>query len=380
MPRRWQRLYPRPSGFPRLAQREISISLLPPMTRRFHACLAALSLVLCTSAAAADPPELVALMQSAQEVIAEGKLEHAHRIVARGLARAPGHAGLLEMQRRIDELYPREWGARAHGATPPPVAAAVVRPPTAAQVPATGRAFTLPGLDLTLLWIAPGEFLLESPHGNDDATPVTISRGFWLGRTEVTQEQWRALRPDNQNPALFKGSNRPVENVSWIETMEFIRVLNDRERAAGRLPAGYAYTLPTEAEWEYACRAGSSGPYAGEVARMAWHEANSGGQSRPVAQLAPNAWGLHDMHGNVAEWCLDGPAPYPGRPVIDPIQGFSGSAAPAVHILRGGGWNSRAGHCRSDMRSWRSLSLTSAAVGFRLALAPIRLPPATSAH
>lgn len=352
------------------------------MLRRFHARLAVFALMLSASAASAAPtdtaesaasPEVLSRILAARQLVADGKLEHARRVIEGALELAPANPELLLLRARVEELYPREWGGRAHGATPPPVPATVVPPPPPpARAPNLGQAFTLPGLEIALLWIPPGSFVMASTHGNDDDTPVTISRGFWLGRTEITQEQWRALRPDNQNPSLFKGSNRPVENISWVETMEFLRVLNHRERAAGRLPEGWEYTLPTEAEWEYACRAGTRGTAAGAMAEVAWHEANSGGQSRPVAQLAPNAWGLYDMHGNVAEWCLDGPGPYPGRPVTDPIHAFNGSAAPAVHILRGGGWSSSAGQCRADQRHWRSLSLTSASVGFRLALAPVR--------
>lgn len=343
------------------------------MPRRLHSrCVAILLAIAAASAAgAADSAALETTVRGAQQLVADGKLAHAQRFITRALEIHPGNPTLLELRARVEELHQRELGVRADGATPAVPEPVRPLPAVSASAPVDGRAFTLPELDLVLAWIPPGEFLMAELHGSDDATPVTISRGFWLGRTEVTQEQWRALRPDNQNPSVFKGSTRPVEHVSWIETMEFLRVLNHRERAAGRLPAGYEYTLPTEAEWEYACRAGSDIPGAASE-QSAWFAQNSGGQTRPVGQLAPNAWGLHDMLGNVLEWCFDGPAPYAGHPVADPIQGFNGSAAPAVRNVRGGAWNSTAGLCRADFRYWRSVSLTSSAVGFRLALAPIR--------
>ncbi len=342
------------------------------MPRWFHACLAALALGAAARAAAPADTALEVRLHGLLELARAGKIEHAQRLLGRLLDDHPGNATLLEVQANLAELYVRERGARAHGATPPPVAAAVALPPAAARTPVAGQAFTIPDLDLTLLWIPPGAFVMATTHGNDDATPVTISRGFWLGRTEVTQEQWRQLRPDHQSPSFFRGSDRPVERISWVETMEFIRALNARERAAGRLPPGYEYSLPTEAEWEYACRAGSTKPWSGEAMQVAWHEVNSGGQTHPVAQLAPNAWGFHDMHGNVSEWCLDGPGPYFGRAVTDPIHGFNGSSAPAVRIFRGGAWSNSAGQSRADQRYWGSISGTSPGLGCRVALAPVR--------
>lgn len=336
------------------------------MPRWFHACLAALALGVTAPAA----PEV--RLQPVRELARQGKIEHALRLLERLLDEYPRDETVLELQASLAQLYARERGARAHGATPPPAVAAVLRPPAAARAPAAGQAFTIPGIEMTLQWIPPGAFVMATTHGNDDDTPVTISRGYWLGRTEVTQEQWRQLRPDHQSPSFFGGSDRPVERVSWIETMEFIRALNARERAAGRLPPGYEYSLPTEAEWEYACRAGGSKPLSGEAVNVAWHEVNSGGQTHPVGQLAPNAWGLHDMHGNVNEWCLDGPGPYFGRPVTDPIHGFNGSAAPAARVFRGGAWNNSAGQSRADQRYWYSISFTSPSLGCRVALAPIR--------
>jgi formylglycine-generating enzyme required for sulfatase activity len=136
---------------------------------------------------------------------------------------------------------------------------------------------------MAMIWIAPGTFLMSSTHGAGDDTLVTLTRGYWLGQTEVTQGQWQAVIDRVPVPSFFKGSDRPVEQVGWNLVMEFCLKLTERERAAGRLPEGYTYTLPTEAQWEYACRAGTTGKYAGEIEAMAWYDTNSGAQTHPVA-------------------------------------------------------------------------------------------------
>lgn len=199
---------------------------------------------------------------------------------------------------------------------------------------------------------------------------VAISQGFWLGRHEVTQGQWTTLM--GRNPSAFKelGADAPVEMVSWKDAMEFGRKLTERERAAGRLPAGYVYTLPTEAQWEYACRAGSNLPYAGELESMAWYGAKaSGGSTHPVGKKAANAWGLFDMHGNVWEWCRDWYAEaylpgVDGQPVADPL----GPPAGAYRVNRGGSWRSSADTCRSAFRHWLAPNDRGNGLGFRLAL------------
>ena len=137
----------------------------------------------------------------------------------------------------------------------------------------------------------------------DENVAVTLTSPFWLGKTEAMQTQWQAVM--GNTPSNFKGSSRPVENVSWTEATEFCRKLTERERAVGRLPDGLTYTLPTEAQWEYACRAGTTGDYAGELNAMAWYNQNTGSTTHAVGTKQANAWGLHDMRGNVWEWCLD---------------------------------------------------------------------------
>lgn len=233
-----------------------------------------------------------------------------------------------------------------------------------------GKNHRIPDLALDLIWIAPGTFTMGSEKGSPDELPVlrvTLSRGFWMGKTEVTQAQWQTVM--GNNPAHFQGADRPVELVAWAEAMEYCRKLTGRERRAGRLPAGHEYTLPTEAQWEYVCRAGTTGDHAGVPAALAWHKSNAGDQTHPVGQKQPNAWGLHDMHGNVWEWCLDwyaekGYGMYKGASVTDP----TGPAAGTLRVSRGGSWFSTAPFCRSADRNWNSPGRRDYVLGFRVVL------------
>jgi formylglycine-generating enzyme required for sulfatase activity len=214
--------------------------------------------------------------------------------------------------------------------------------------------------------IPAGTFMMGSPDSDaeayEDETPahrVTISQPFYLGQYAVTQGQWEAVM--GTNPSEFTGDrNRPVEQVSWEDTQEFIRRLNTRE-------GGARYRLPTEAEWEYACRAGShiaysfgNGPH--QLDAYGWYEGNSGNQTHPVGQLAPNAWGLYDMHGNVWEWVQDWFGVYAPGPVTDPEGPTSGSD----RVLRGGSWNGDASSCRSAYRVDWPPGLRDCGLGFRL--------------
>ena len=256
------------------------------------------------------------------------------------------------------------------GAAESPAVAAPLE--TIPGTPRPGQNFTLAHPAIAMLWVAPGSFRMSSTHGAGDDTRVTLTRGYWLGRTEITQAQWQAVMERIPVPSYFKGSDRPVERVAWDTVMEFCVNLTARERAAGRLPPDYEYTLPTEAQWEYACRAGTTGSYAGAIAAMAWYDANSGGQTHPVAQKQPNAWGFHDMHGNVQEWCADWYGGYAGGRVDDPTGAVSGQ----FRVMRGGAWTGSAGNCRSGFRGWGPVQATHFSTGFRLALAPRRPAPA----
>lgn len=236
--------------------------------------------------------------------------------------------------------------------------------------PQPGVGWTVPELGIEMRPIAAGSFMMGSPTGGDsDERPVrrvTISRPYWLGKYEVTQAEWEAVM--RTNPSRVRGARLPVEQVQWTEAMGFCRMLTERERAAGRLPSGYVYSLPTEAEWEYAARAGTTGDYGapGRLEELGWFAVNAGGAPKPVGQKRANAWGLHDMHGNVAEWCLDWYGTYAGVAVTDP----RGVATGSHRIHRGGGWATGAAQTRSAYRNLGLPEERNQFVGFRLALRP----------
>jgi formylglycine-generating enzyme required for sulfatase activity len=295
----------------------------------------------------------------------------------------------------------------------------------------------LPGeVDLELIKIEPGKFMMGSPKDEfgkykfERRRKVTITKGYWLGKYSVTQAQYKAVMGENpSNKKDYKGvyhgvgDNYPVYNVSWFDAMKFCEKLTKIEKAAKRLPKGYKYTLPTEAQWEYACRAGtttalnngkniilicrgkitssdeknyvvvgqlskstsSSGKNilflfremkaaisvseknilfeecaACNLSEVAWYRDNSDDKAHPVGLKAANAWGLYDMHGNVEEWCLDW---FANR--------YEESDTTGLRVKRGGGWDTQASFCRSAVRHdsspdahWMS--------GFRLALVPVQ--------
>ena len=168
---------------------------------------------------------------------------------------------------------------------------------------------------------------------------VRIIRGFWLGKYEVTQSEWRAVM--GTNPAQFSGCGPdcPVERVSWNDAQEFIGKLNARAGAA-------RYRLPTEAEWEYAARAGTSGDRYGDLDAIAWYAGNSGRKTHPVGRKLANTWGLYDMLGNVWEWVEDHYGDYPGASTLDP----RGRGAGKLRVGRGGSWDAIARACRASAR------------------------------
>ncbi|MGA3283718.1 MAG: choice-of-anchor tandem repeat GloVer-containing protein [Verrucomicrobiota bacterium] len=229
-----------------------------------------------------------------------------------------------------------------------------------------------------LVWIPAGTFLMGSPATEQDRLPdegpqtlVTLTRGFFIGRYEVTQGEYAAVT--GVNPSAFAGdTNRPVERVSWNDATNFCLQLTAQESAAGRLPAGYAYRLPTEAEWEYACRAGTTtrfyygdDPAYAQLANYAWYDANSGGTTHPAGQKLPNEWGLYDMSGNVWEWCSDWYGPYAGGAVTDPHGPASSSNG---RVIRGGSWFFGGWSCRSAQRHYSSPTNQLDQVGFRIVL------------
>jgi formylglycine-generating enzyme len=224
-----------------------------------------------------------------------------------------------------------------------------------------------------------GEFLMGDSGGEADERPAHTVRvsEFWIDANEVTQKSFEALI--GRKPAKFPGPDRPVERVSWSDAIQYC---NARSAKEGLRPcynhktqecdfSADGYRLPTEAEWEYACRAGTRTRYSSGdavagpagLAASGWYRENSGKTTHPVRQMQPNAWGLYDMHGNVAEWCNDIYAPvYPGtdKPQTDP----RGPVAGQERVLRGGSWSSGAGECRSSARASEPPGLADVCFGY----------------
>jgi formylglycine-generating enzyme required for sulfatase activity len=232
-----------------------------------------------------------------------------------------------------------------------------------------------------MVFIPPNSFRMGSPtneagRGADEGpqTTVTLTHGFWMSKHEVTQQEYLAVV--GSNPSQFTGNlNRPVETVSWLDATNYCALLTQQELAAGHIPPGSYYRLPTEAEWEYAARAGTSTRYSyGDdpgltgLTNSAWYSANSGATSHPVGLKAPNPWGLYDMEGNVWEWCQDWQGAYPGGFATDP-QGPASNAT-GNRIIRGGAWDGFESDCRSAKRMGFGVSpfLKDFILGFRVVL------------
>jgi formylglycine-generating enzyme required for sulfatase activity len=177
-----------------------------------------------------------------------------------------------------------------------------------------------------------------------------------MSKYEVTQAQYRAVM--NSNPSNFKGDDLPVDSVSWTDAVEFCRKLSQL--------TGRQYRLPTEAEWEYAARAGSTGPYSGDVQAIAWYDANAADHPHPVGQKTPNAFGLYDMNGNLWEWCESKYKPYP----YSATDGREDLQSEDVRVLRGGSFESAARGCRSSYR--RRVAPQPRTRGFRIVLVDSR--------
>lgn len=233
---------------------------------------------------------------------------------------------------------------------------------------------------LGMVWIKPGTFLMGSPASElgrgDDETQhsVTLTKGFYMGVHEVTQAEYQSVL--GNNPSAFTGdANRPVEQVTWSQATTYCATLTNIEQAAGRIPSSWSYRLPTEAEWEYCCRAGARTTRFGygddlnaaALTNYAWYSSNSGNTTHPVEQKHGNAWGLMDMHGNVFEWCLDYFDAYPAGSAIDP----QGPKTGTWRASRGGSWGYNASFCRSAQRGSNNPDLVSSYFGFRVVLAPV---------
>ena len=218
------------------------------------------------------------------------------------------------------------------------------------------------GVEYAFRWIPAGTYTIGSPKSergrNNDETQhqVTLTQGFLMLETEITQKQWQTVM--GNNPSDFKGDNLPVERVTWKDCQDFCKKLSAY--------LNFSVKLPTEAQWEYACRAGTSEPYADALDDMAWHHGNSKRETHPVATKAPNAWGLYDMLGNVWEWCQDFYGNYSDKSVTDPTGAQNGGE----RVLRGGSWFKDSNECRSASRNKHSSGYRNNNLGFRIVIIP----------
>jgi sulfatase modifying factor 1 len=280
--------------------------------------------------------------------------------------------------------------------------------------PVQGRDFMVESVAMPMIWVKPGTFQMGSPAGqvikekmasglgyafvpprlkedggffskstyvekaiggengrdaDETLHTVTLTEGYWLGKHEVTQAEWERVM--GSNPSEYKGADRPVETVSWTEVTSFCAKLTASERAAGRLPAGMTYQLPTEAQWEYACRAGTKTAFSfgdeltAKDANYAYDGFGTGLQrTSNVGEYASSPWGFYDMHGNVWEWCADWYGDYPTGAVHDPVGPADGSS----RVFRGGSWSPTALFARSANRYRLEPANSIKYLGFRLSL------------
>jgi uncharacterized protein (TIGR02996 family) len=276
-----------------------------------------------------------------------------------------GRAGEAELIRlRCQPAYRPDLDARARHARIVELLVSGVRPCVPTWTNRSGMVF---------VWCPPGEYVRGSPIFEpgryDDETPhrVTLTRGFWIGSTPVTQAQWRAVT--GSSPSRSRGKEKPVESVSWDDCVAFCRSLTETD--------GRPYRLPTEAEWEYAARAGTQTPFfwgEGITAELVHYKGTEASypdprrlrKTLPVGGRPPNAWGLYDCEGNVCEWCADFANDYPRSDVTDPSMTQGG----VFHIVRGGSWYFPLRRCRPADRSRYSPSSREAYIGLRVCFTP----------
>ena len=228
---------------------------------------------------------------------------------------------------------------------------------------------TVAGVEYAFRWCPPGTFTMgysqedwqregehprpycEFPH------EVTLTKGFWMLETEVTQRMWESLT--GENPSAFRKPDRPVNQVKWAQCLDFCQQMTEHLE-------GFTATLPTEAQWEYAAMAGTDEVRPANVNDVSWNKSNSGGRCHRVRRKAPNAWGLYDMYGNIYEYCLDETAPYPLEAVTDPLP--ARGEEPGVHVLRGGCWFFLPERSNAKCRSMMDADKAASATGFRFIL------------
>ncbi len=260
----------------------------------------------------------------------------------------------------------------------------------------SNETFVIKEINLEMVKCPEGSFMMGSPDeehkttkeffniiGHKDAFKfdyseklhlVTFTKPFYIGKYEVTQSQYSALM--DKNPSEFIGANNPVEMVSYDDAKAFCDKMN--LKYLNILPKGYKFDLPTEAQWEYACRAGTNTALnngknltkesaCSNLDEVAWYSENSGKTTHEVGQKKPNAWGIYDMHGNVWEWCRDWYGEYPKEDVTDPTGAYSGYC----RVYRGGSWNNYVSDCRSAYRNYSGPGNRDNGLGFRIVLSPL---------
>jgi formylglycine-generating enzyme required for sulfatase activity/tRNA A-37 threonylcarbamoyl transferase component Bud32 len=260
--------------------------------------------------------------------------------------------------------------------------------PTLTQGTVAGQLWAGNELKMNFCWCPPGNFRMGSPKNEvgrlEFESPdvnVEIRRGFWMGQYEVTQNEWQRVM--DMNPSRFRGEGTlPVENINWLSAKRFCTELTARERARGSIPSDWEFNLPTEAQWEYACRAGSTTAYSfgastEGLGEHTWYSYNARIRSHEVGQRKPNAWNLYDMHGNVWEWCRDW--------FQNKLQGGVDPEAKEIgtgRVIRGGGWNCSANLCRTSFRSGQVPEEAGHELGFRVAIVPVSglLPIGSNQH
>ncbi|MDI9402319.1 MAG: SUMF1/EgtB/PvdO family nonheme iron enzyme [Limnohabitans sp.] len=298
----------------------------------------------------------VAEVSVGDAAVARGDFLAARR-VAKTLERVAGlHASIPPFLERVAQGLPAPAGCVVVTRNPDPSVVTDAR--GLERMRATGLPWKIrhEKTGIVLVLCPPGEFMMGSPAAEAGRSDVeiqhrrTIRRAFYLSETEVTQEVWQKAM--GANPSRFRGATNPVEMVSWDDCQRFCAAMGLR--------------LPSEAEWEYACRAGTTGAYAGDLGSMAWCKDNSGGSTHPVAAKKANPWGFHDMHGNVWEWCEDAYGPYPSNGATE-----EAATIGAERVLHGGSWNSFTGSGRSSYRGRIAPHNTSNyGGGFRVAKTP----------
>jgi uncharacterized protein (TIGR02996 family) len=300
------------------------------------------------SALAADPGDEAAWLALADSLEEQGLEQEAELTRLREwLRRAPLRAPhRTRTERRVQQLL-------AEG----------VRPVMPSYVLPLAR-----GIELTFVLIPPGRFWMGSPGGEsgryENESPrhqVDLTRPFWLATTPITQRQWKAIMrlPGSQH----RGADRPVTRMSWYECLDVCRQLTER--------ASRPLRLPTEAEWEYACRAGTTTPfYSGadedSANKVGWHKNTPSERTQQTGRKQPNAWGLCDMHGNVWEWCLDGKRRYQSESIVDPVCELEEDTA---RVLRGGSCDNAFPDARAACRGWANHAERAGHWGCRLAIA-----------